>query len=47
MHRQLVVAIEAKIGERNFAISGPLFSDSEPHIILAFGAKSGAVFGYH
>lgn len=47
MHRQLIVAIEAEIGERDFAISASLFGDGESHIIVAFGAQSGAIFGYH
>jgi hypothetical protein len=47
MHRQFIVAIEAKIGQRDFAISASLFGDGEAHIIVAFGAEAGAIFGYH
>jgi hypothetical protein len=47
MHRQFIVAIEAEIGERDFAISASLLGDGEPHIIVAFGAETGAIFGYH
>ena len=47
MHRQLIVAIEAEIGDGNFAISRSLLSDSKPHVIVTFGAEAGAKLGYH
>jgi hypothetical protein len=47
MHRQLIVAIEAKIGERDFAISAALLRDSETHVVIAFGAETSAIFRYH
>jgi hypothetical protein len=44
MHRQFVVAIETKIGDRDDMEFRPMFGDGEAHIIVTLGTETGAVF---